>query len=199
MRKLLGILFLVAATVLVAHGLFLDAEAAERMPAVAGTTDVPTFRKVAVQYPYCQATIEASLTHLKAAQGGLRESRYLKNEEFARTVLSLHRTFLDGVSKKPPYLTPAAASILGLVGILLVTLLPGTRFRALGFLAFLGAVFTALGASFAPEAQIVVCRDIPFYVSVMAWTPRIAQALLALTGLLFLFEKGAKPSAGADR
>jgi len=34
---------------------------------------------------------------------------------------------------------------------------------------------------------------------VMAWTPRIAQALLALTGLLFLFEKGAKPTAGADR
>lgn len=198
MRKILGILLLIAATVLVAHGLFTEAEAARRMPEVATTTDVHRFKSVAVDFPYCQATIDASISHLNASLPSVPKTRYIDTREFARTVLSMHQTLLKGASAKPPYLTPEAATVAGFVALLIAILLPATRFRFLGFLLLLGAVFASLAASFSPEAQLVLCQDIPPSLHIIAWMPRIGQGLIALAGLLFLFEKGAKPAvAGA--
>lgn len=195
MRKILGIVFLLSATVLIAHGLFSEAEAERRMPEVAATTDVNTFRRVAMEFPYCQATINARLTHLKAAEGTLAYTRFIDSREFARTVLSTHKTLLNGASAKPPYLTPEAAAIVGLLAMFLAILLPGTLFRFLAFFVFLGSVFAALAASFPPETQVVLCRDIAYSNLVIAWMPRIAQGLIALAGLLIVFEKGSKPAA----
>lgn len=183
MRFLLFAALLVLTVLLVAHGIFFADQAAKAFDE-ASQSPTPDYSALIETYPYSDAargallaTVERRVAH--ETEGALPNAAKLK--ELGNDLLEKARR---GVSDKPPFVMPFTAAVVGLAGLALALLLPGTRFRGLALLGLLFGAAAALPGLLAPDDQAALVKKFDSAKHLVAGLPRIAQGCCLLAGLV---------------
>ncbi|HYC78375.1 MAG TPA: hypothetical protein VEI02_12180 [Planctomycetota bacterium] len=189
MRFLLFVGLLVLTVLLFAHGLFTAEQAEAEYLAHAGPeTGAPStpasydFNRLLREYPYAEAAVKARRTMIeRAAQdapAALPDAERLKT--VARDMVDMAR---GGVSEKPPFVMPVTAACLGLAGLLLALLMPGTRFRGLALLGVLFGAAAALPGVLAVDDAASLVKSFEPAKHLYARFPHVAEGLLLLAAV----------------
>jgi hypothetical protein len=104
-------------------------------------------------------------------------------EELKALALEIPDRTKKGISTEQPFVQPDAAAIIGVAGLLLALILPGTRFRGLSFLGLvLGGAAALLGLLPVDNQVALVLKFDPLKYVIYSF-PRVAQACLALAAI----------------
>jgi hypothetical protein len=196
MRFLLFTALLVLTVLLVAHGLFF-ADQADKAYEEAAKSPTPDFTALIEEYPYSDAArkaLQATVERRAAleSEGALPNGAKLK--ELGSELMEKARR---GVSPKPPFVMPFTAVLIGLAGLALALILPGTRFRGLALLGLLFGAAAALPGLLPPDDQASLVKKIDAAGTLAANLPRIAQGCCLLAGLTLMFRVRRRPAADA--
>ncbi len=182
MRALIYSAFLVLATLLVAHGIFTE-ESAKSERDKARLSPSPDYTTVLVQYPYCQTSIEAHLETLDRKVKLANDAALPGKAELKKAVDDILDKTKSGISGKPPFVMPYSAAIIGLAGLLLALIMPGTRMRGLAFLGLLFGGAASLLGMLPTDSQVSLIKQFDFARHVVANFPHVAQGCLLLAGI----------------
>jgi hypothetical protein len=200
MRFLLNLAFLVAATLLLAHGLMFEDDAHTELDkgtkAVLGPSRAVQM-EVERKYPYCASGIRPRSMMLetdlaKGTVGSLPTTSDLKQR-----LEEVPKDTREGISSEPPYILPRSAAIIGLAGLLLALVLPRTKLRSLALLGLIAGLLAAGPSALLPrEQELAFVSNWSFYRPVLEQFPRIAIACLYLAG--FTLGIRSRPRVRAD-
>ncbi len=180
MRSLLSIAFAVAATGLFCHGFFLEEEA-RKVLGSANTASDETFRKVQREHPFSQSAISAHEVRL---------DRWIKADRTPEGTPSAQLAWTrvcEGFTGEVPYVDPWGAAAIGLAGLALAVVLPGTRFRGLSLVALILGSASVAAHYMEPGTQVGIVKSLDAARHVLVQFPRIAIGLMFLAGLTLGF------------
>jgi hypothetical protein len=147
------------------------------------------FKDLQRLYPYSSAAVDARRdvleSQLKAHEatnpGKLPDKADLKN-----VAMKIPDETKAGISSERPFVQPYAAAIVGVAGLLLALILPGTRFRGLAFLGLLVGAACALAGMLPEENQVGLVNKVSAARYVIANFPHVAQGCVALAAITLL-------------
>jgi hypothetical protein len=138
-------------------------------------------------YPYSNAAIDARQmileSQVSAREQAAASRKTVGKEELKTLAMEIPDRTKKGISLERPYIQPDAAAIIGVAGLLLALILPGTRFRGLAFLGLLIGGAAALAGMLPVDNQVALVQWVSPLKYVITNFPRVAQACLALAGL----------------
>jgi hypothetical protein len=177
-RHLLGLALVVCTTVLACHGVFSEDTARASIGEVSVSTTAALEAAVAA-WPYSRAVIpvrEELLSRTIAAHPGHPPVR--PDPDYASERVR------EAFRSTPPFIDPPGAAAIGLLGLLLAVLLPGTRLRGTALLVLLAGTTAAMPLFLDAPSQVGLTAYADFARSVIAHQAWVAAALVALAGLL---------------
>ncbi len=175
MRYLISLAFVVAATGLLCHGLFEDDAAQAALRSGGTAAAIPELER---HWPYSPTTIEARKTLIPRWRS---EGKGPSIEpDFGHAVARVERAF----SNRMPWVDPFGAAAIGLAGLALAVLLPGTRFRGMALMGLLLGLVAAFPLYLDEGSQVGLVDTAGFVEPVMAEFPRVAIGLLFLAGFV---------------
>jgi hypothetical protein len=190
MRTLLALVLVVLAGFLIWHGFDTAAAAKEEFKSQtvkAVGKGSPDFEKLQHDYPYSDAAIDARVVTLDnqiAKTSGIAPPG---KDELKIDLKNVWREIPDktkaGISTEKPYVYPYTAAIIGVAGLLLALILPGTRFRGLAFLGLLLGAAAAACGMLPIEHQAGLVQKFSMLKYVIPEFPRVAQACVALAAI----------------
>lgn len=189
MRTLLALAMLALAGFLIWHGFNTDAAARTEYQGQAKAL-APDFSKLHQLYPYSnpaidarEAALESQVKKQTTGAAGAGASTRVSVDDLKRLGRGIPDRTKAGFSAEMPYVQPDAAAIIGLAGLLLALILPGTRFRGLALLSLIiGAAFT-VGGMLPIDKQAGLVQVFSATKHVIFNFPRVAQACLALAAI----------------
>jgi len=178
MRFLLSLAMMAAATMLVCHGVFTDKDAATALAKASPTNDAE-LRQVLRNWPYGETALKVQEQRIALFEN--EEAQPADENLVARVWTQVEEGFHDTA----PWIRPAAAAAVGLLGLLLAVLLPGTRFRGLAILFLLAGAAVASPSAFDGGRQREWINAFQYTEYAIIQGPRIAIGIL-LVGALAL-------------
>jgi hypothetical protein len=198
MRILLALALAGLAGVLIWHGIDSDGPARieyEKQTKVL----VKDFKELHLLYPYSSAAIDARRDTLESqieAHKGSVPGKVPGKEDLKAVAMKIPDETKAGISGQMPYVQPYSAAIIGVLGLLLALILPGTRFRGLAFLGLLLGTACALAGMLPEENQVGLVNKVSAAKYVIANFPRVAQGCVALAALtLLVYVRGGRTSS----
>jgi hypothetical protein len=195
MRTILAIALLALAGFLIWHGIAKHDEAKAEfdrhdLRSFKSSNDKPTpppdFSKLFQLYPYSNPAIDARELTLESqihARETAAAGKTVGKEELKALALEIPDRTKKGISGESPYVQPDAAAIIGVAGLLLALVMPGTRFRGLAFLGLLFGAAAALVGMLPTDNQVGLIQKFGPLKYVIASFPRVAQACVALAAI----------------
>lgn len=176
MRFLLSVALIVSATALLCHGLFKDEEARAALTS-AGTSE-SALRQVERTWPYSFAAVDARRSQLDA---WTKDGRTPTDASFF--ALASSRVQI-GIRDELPFVDPYAAAAIGLLGLILAVILPGTRFRGAALMLLLVGLCVSALSFMEPGQQVKWIGTARFLSYPVAHLPHVAVGLLFFAGLV---------------
>ncbi|MAG56869.1 MAG: hypothetical protein CMJ83_11300 [Planctomycetes bacterium] len=171
-----------AATALACHGIFTEEDAQDALKD-AGANEAE-LRQVVNKWPYSQSATEA---REKRLERWVEDERKPLAEEapLARAWSQVETGFHGDV----PWVRPPAAAFVGLIGLLLAILLPGTRFRGLSIMLLLVGAVSFSPSIMEPGRQVQLIDSFEATKHVIIQSPRVAAGLLVVAALALGFRR----------
>jgi hypothetical protein len=197
MRILLGLALAGLAGLLIWHGIDSEAPARAAYEAQAKSA-AKNFGELHRLYPYSSAAVDARRDTLES-QIQAHEGTATKvpgKEDLKAVARKIPDETKAGLSSEMPYVQPYSAAIIGVLGLLLALLTPGTRLRGLAFLGVLLGTACALAGMLPIENQVGLVGKVSAARYVIANFPRVAQGCVALAAITILFHfRGGRDSS----
>jgi hypothetical protein len=190
MRILLALALGGLAGFLIWHGITSDAPAQAEYELGSKVTP-KNFKELHRRFPYSSAAVQARQDTLEsqiAAHAGSSATpgKVPTKEDLKAVAMKIPDETKAGISSETPFVQPYTAAILGVIGLLLALILPGTRFRGLAFLGLLIGTACALAGMLPEENQVGLVDKVSMSKYVIANFPRVALGCLALAALTLL-------------
>jgi hypothetical protein len=186
MRMLLALVLFVLAGFLIWHGFKTADLAKAELDAQKGKIASPNFERLLHAYPYSSAAVEAReitvASQVKAAEHA-PAGKIPGKDELKSLAVALPDRTKKGVATEEPFVHPDAAAVIGLAGLLLALVLPGTRFRGLAFLGILVGGAAVIAAMLPADNQVALINKVGPLQYVIASFPRVAQGCVALAAI----------------
>jgi hypothetical protein len=189
MRMLLALVLVALGGVIIWHGFAKDGEAKAEYGMQTGALNklAPDFTKLHQNYPYSNSAIDARQITLDMAVTKDAAAAPPGKDELGADLKKVWQDLPDntkkGISTEMPFVQPYAAAIIGIAGLLLAVILPGTRLRGLAFLSLLLGAAAALAGMLPLEHQVGLVNKFALLKPVIYNFPRVAQACVALAAI----------------
>lgn len=175
MRLLLSFPFVVAATALICHGLFLESEAKAALATAKGPE---ALERVAAEHPYGRPAVSARRRLIEGWK-----TRPPERWPGGSGAIAMNR-FERGIGEKAPWLAPETAAAIGVLGLLFAVFLPRQRGRSFALLFALFGAGLASPLLMDPGTQAEVVDAFDPYGTVLAEAGSVAAGLLLLAGFV---------------